>query len=652
MKREKIIKLFLKYNLNITIMKKTLLSLLAFALSLGMSAQGIMPFNGKIMQNPNPTAKTVTKASPKKADLNVNQRYVGYYTTDELNKNGNGIPQIATGDLRVGTLIAYDILNEYIGKKIVGVRFGLKRSVGNTNFTINPIVNGYITDPVFSKNVESAAGWNYVTLDNPITIEEGNAFLLSFNYYQTDKNDGTYYDDECFPLSAVNTDYDGIGSPLMFYLNIPEDEGGYGENWYTFNGGAVSIQLIVEGDFPEYTATTSDFKTFTGMKDAVNTVDLRFLNSSKEAVSNLDYVVSINGNATDEQHVELGSPVARNAYGTFTANIPAISETGTQNIVIELTKLNGNKNEASERYSTGKINIASEVYDKNLVIEELGTESTEMYPTISQMVQTAVDKADKSRVFIVSHHTGDSSDWLSRTWDTDLASVLFGEDGTFAPTMAFNRDENVVADNEYKTGVFGVYTTVGEYSSTINSVLKEKANAKLTSLSAVSDGSNMTVTVKGKCNEAYDKNSARVTFYLTENNIKARSQKGATGTFYHNYVIRANNSSWGESVDWKGNEFTATFNTSLKNAWDPDQMNIVAFLNKYNATVYSDNAIENSIGASYYDATSGISNAISDNAGTKEVARYTLDGTRVSAPVKGLNIVKMNDGRIVKVMVK
>lgn len=48
-------------------------------------------------------------------------------------------------------------------------------------------------------------------------------------------------------------------------------------------------------------------------------------------------------------------------------------------------------------------------------------------------------------------------------------------------------------------------------------------------------------------------------------------------------------------------------------------------------------------------------NAISGNtaAGSAvEVERYTIDGTMVQAPVKGLNIIKYSDGRVVKSIVK
>lgn len=45
-------------------------------------------------------------------------------------------------------------------------------------------------------------------------------------------------------------------------------------------------------------------------------------------------------------------------------------------------------------------------------------------------------------------------------------------------------------------------------------------------------------------------------------------------------------------------------------------------------------------------------NGVAVNSAAKEVARYTVGGQRINAPVKGINIVKLSDGRTVKVNVK
>lgn len=47
----------------------------------------------------------------------------------------------------------------------------------------------------------------------------------------------------------------------------------------------------------------------------------------------------------------------------------------------------------------------------------------------------------------------------------------------------------------------------------------------------------------------------------------------------------------------------------------------------------------------------GIDTAMAEDA-TKEVARYTADGQRVSQPVKGINIIRQADGSIVKQLIK
>jgi hypothetical protein len=50
--------------------------------------------------------------------------------------------------------------------------------------------------------------------------------------------------------------------------------------------------------------------------------------------------------------------------------------------------------------------------------------------------------------------------------------------------------------------------------------------------------------------------------------------------------------------------------------------------------------------------TSGVEDVVSTPSNTTEVARYDLKGHRLDAPQKGLNIIRMSDGTVRKVMVK
>ena len=70
--------------------------------------------------------------------------------------------------------------------------------------------------------------------------------------------------------------------------------------------------------------------------------------------------------------------------------------------------------------------------------------------------------------------------------------------------------------------------------------------------------------------------------------------------------------------------------------------------------------LENAVGEGYefgyfeniveFDPT-GINNVITSN-DAKELSRYSLNGQRLSAPSKGLNIVKYSDGSVKKVVVQ
>jgi hypothetical protein len=44
--------------------------------------------------------------------------------------------------------------------------------------------------------------------------------------------------------------------------------------------------------------------------------------------------------------------------------------------------------------------------------------------------------------------------------------------------------------------------------------------------------------------------------------------------------------------------------------------------------------------------------AVTPETAVREVARYALDGRRLTSPTKGINIVKYSNGRVVKMIVK
>jgi hypothetical protein len=85
--------------------------------------------------------------------------------------------------------------------------------------------------------------------------------------------------------------------------------------------------------------------------------------------------------------------------------------------------------------------------------------------------------------------------------------------------------------------------------------------------------------------------------------------------------------------------------TALLNAIDKEQVYVIALLIKEDGTIA--NAAKAKVEAYVPSAISTIN---SDNA--SETVRYTLDGRQITAPQHGLNIIKMSDGTVRKVIVK
>lgn len=639
------------------IMKKTLLFVAALAFSLGMSAQTVLEFEGVLPERSTSVqTQDARKAAPRKTEIAANQRLVGYYCNDDLvaDNASMGLPGTTVDEnCKAAMDITPDMLKPYVGMKVVGIRFGLACPIDKSRVFMAPVENKMIQNDMISKEVPATAkGWNTVLLDEPYTIEADKEFFVGFDFAQKTTNNGKNYLDECFPLSYAPTRLSG--SSFLIYCNIPKSKKGSGEGWYNFSAyGAVSVQLIVEGNFPEYNAEPTEFLHFVTKPNTAADFEVECYNNSKEAISSLSYVVSIDGVATEEKEAALTSSIGRGSYGVFKATFPGSAVAGQHNVDVTITKVNGNANLAPGKTLAGKMGVADSFYPRNVLIEEFTTENCGNCPRVIGYLKTALNTADDSRVTVVCHHAGYGDDWLTSKWDTDIATMMYGNTGsTFAPAVGFNRDYSNISEQGSRSGVLFLPGSSNILKAKINKVIGQEANTKL-DIEVVKcfDGTWATVTVNGECNTGYNQDNSNFTFYLTENHVKAKRQAGASGAFYHDHVIRYNNSSWGEAVEWKDNKFTKTFTVNLNSNWKADDLTFVALLNGHNESNYKDNTVDNVAFMTYGAATTGI-NGVADNGETMEVARYSLDGVKLSAPQKGLNIVKLSDGRTMKVMVK
>ena len=628
-------------------MKKFLLSIAALAMSLTVSAQVDVQHQkaGVMEQCPYFAQQSVVvqKAAKKIA---ANQRWLGYYNSDALAEShkGMGLPDYP-GENKVAICLSEEILKPYVGKNIVGMRFGLTEEIGNSSVSLFKQGGSAPGEVCRTADVQNGAvGWNEVKFDEPYTIQAGEVLYAGYSYTQLSNKK----DYKSFPFSAVEEGLEN--QSLWVYCKIGNNAGW---NEFGMGGANMSIQVLVEGDFAEYAVLPEDFGTLKGAKNKDLAVAVKFMNNSKEAVSSLGYVVSVDGVAGSEQSVDISPTVGVGAYGTFKANVPCGNTEGLKEVKVEVTKVNGHKNGASSTVANGKISIADKMYERNVCIEEFTTEKCGNCPRVAGFLHTYLEEADPTRVFAVCHHAGYYTDWLTKACDNKLLYLFNDNGGSFAPAMMFNREP--AFNSQSAAGQKDNVTIPGsaaEIKTITNYYLDETmADAKLDMTLTYDEGeSKVIIVVTGESNKGYDTENALLTVYLTEDNVKAKNQSGAS-KFYHQHVIRDYNSNWGDVLTWNDNKFSATYEFDVDEAWKKDDLKVVAFLNKHNTKNRLDNRIENVTGKDLIEKSTAIESVGSaDNA--VEVARYNAAGQRINGKQKGLNIVKLSNGTTLKVVVK
>lgn len=118
------------------------------------------------------------------------------------------------------------------------------------------------------------------------------------------------------------------------------------------------------------------------------------------------------------------------------------------------------------------------------------------------------------------------------------------------------------------------------------------------------------------------------------------------------YVMIAHHTGYG-TVSLSTDTPYATYTTTLDASWKPENMEIVAFVANYDETNCTNCTVYNAEGCALEgnDMVDGISTPEVASSATIQ-AVYDLQGARLGAMRRGLNIVKFNNGSVRKIIIK
>lgn len=436
-----------------------------------------------------------------------------------------------------------------------------------------------------------------------------------------------------------------------------------GSDWIDFPSlgygyGILALQLLVDGvTLPDYNVSVSDFETGYALMGSNVNIPVTISNAGKETVTSVSYTITTGSNTTAEQTVNVANLPS---FGTAVVNIPfaADAETKKYSKTLTITKVNGQPNTSTNNVATGSLITISETPVAVPVVEEF-TGTWCGYCPYGMVGMATAHEQFGDKVVLIAAHNGDPMEISD--YNPIMARV-----GSF-PSSFINRIDDVypAASNlVYYLNERLKRVTVGSIS----------ADAMWTS----DDKTEISIDTQTRFVYSDDNGQYGIAYVLVADGLTGSGSSWAQSNYLSGGSGDSSMSFWYNS----GSQVTGVeFNHVAVGAWDiangvsgsVNSTITAGEIQSYNfkADITSKSVVQDksklTVAVLLIDQSTGsIVNAaqvaIKDydptaistvgTATSSEAARYTLDGRQVSVPQHGINIVRMSDGTVRKVMVK
>lgn len=686
-------------------MKKIYLMTVALAMmAMTVNAQDMKRINKETPVKGWATTASAQKQSAKKigtraGELEDNQRYINY-SYDESLVWPSDFAADTQGAISLGTIFYNDSFKNYQDCKIVGARFYLTGAIGSSKVTVCKVTNdGYVTDAVLQKDVPTtAAGWNYVWFDDPYKIDLNDFYGLLPYYDYTPANKPA-----------------GVGNPIGTSGNWAGPAGclAYGDTQGTHDpstymwtpltigytsttvGSNLMMQLIIEkenGNFILHDLAMDNIATAPFAKVGEN-LALAFTchNEGRDDINSVEFEVKVDKKYSTTFTYE----TAKITDADYT-NVPLglkVSEewaVGEHEVVVYPIMVDGEApagNLLDDTLST-KFKVYKDNFDrqKNLVeyfsnqqskYSYFGNEN--VYATRDKRKSANVDDEDDLAIVDIHAATVDSvgnplTDQFAVTEAGKVAAYSTSAPASVSVNRYFYDNSQVNAERELAVNIAAETQYKDQVVEVLNGIIDKSAQLypsfSTVGIESELDGTNLSIKVKGKLIKDYAKlvgEDARLTIYLTENSLQGKQMTGDQSSkpryVYNNVLRKVVTGNLGDALQVNGDIYENDYSVELDKSWKSKNMSIIAFISRPMKEKEQDGktALASALNDLWVDNTNKVAVGDSDMTGianpvslgnVKEVARYTIDGQKVMMPVKGINIVKLSNGKTIKVVVK
>lgn len=587
------------------------------------------------------------------------------------------------------------LLNKYVGCKIdsievvLGARTGnglapddeavegVKRGNGLTAFVCKDLAKVIEGDVLTSVSTQDyASGYNKFKFNNSVTIEKDQDLYLGYYITLTpgENLDAVAFDD------PIVMGYSGEKGNSFFALDF------YWQSNSSFptavNGQPyymnAAIRGIASGDkFPDGDVgliSLSSGNDYYVECNSPATYQAKIRNYSPETVKSMEFSVSVNGKESDNVVLnDLNVP----SHEITTIDVPGVKINHEGNLDVKLTvkKVNGvDDSDVADNDMTSSsfaYREGGQILRRNVLLEQFTSEGYSEAEFVDESYKEFL--ADQSNVIWVKHHVKTKGGFIDQ-FVTDFEKKyvsLYGGASTFFPAACFDRMKFLGMQDPGPA--YFVESNVA-FEAMLGNVNLIPSFAELNVRPKHNEADN-TITVKVNLNTQANvmpgQTDLRLTTWLVEDGIVSTEQKGVSGEYIQDGVIRAvlSEDVWGDKVDISSYSASKEYSIAVDPKWNLANMRVVSFLSNYDPSnkVYQlynsrESKVQVSSGISsvvrtpdsMVTVTDGNVEAINGNTlvGVHDLSGRSFTGKNLP---KGMYIVTVSDGKqqsAVKVVVK
>lgn len=587
------------------------------------------------------------------------------------------------------------LLNKYVGCKIdsievvLGARTGnglapddeavegVKRGNGLTAFVckdLDKVIEGDVLTSVSTQDY--ASGYNKFKFNNSVTIEKDQDLYLGYYITLTpgENLDAVAFDDPIVMGYSGEKGNSFIALDFYWQSNSSFPTAVNGQPYYM----NAAIRGIASGDkFPDGDVgliSLSSGNDYYVECNSPATYQAKVRNYSPETVKSMEFSVSVNGKESDNVVLnDLNVP----SHEITTIDVPGVKINQEGNLDVKLTvkKVNGvDDSDVADNEMTSSsfaYREGGQILRRNVLLEQFTSEGYSDAEFVDESYKEFL--ADQSNVIWVKHHVKTKGGFVDQ-FVTDFEKKyvsLYGGASTFFPAACFDRMKFLGMQDPGPA--YFVESNVA-FEAMLGNVNLIPSFAELNVRPKHNEADN-TITVKVNLNTQANvmpgQTDLRLTTWLVEDGIVSTEQKGVSGEYIQDGVIRAvlSEDVWGDKVDISSYSASKEYSIAVDPKWNLANMRVVSFLSNYDPTnkVYQlynsrESKVQVSSGISsvvrtpdsMVTVTDGNVEAINGNTlvGVHDLSGRSFTGKNLP---KGMYIVTVSDGKqqsAVKVVVK